>query len=264
MEELLNSDNKRLPLSSDIVFKRVFSSDDNNDLLKSLLESILNIKMQEVEVLDSELTRETTESKAGTLDIKARVDKDTVINIEMQVQNEYNIEKRSAYYMASIASLDLKTKEDYKELSKIIVINILCFDYFKRNSFYNIAHMKFEKATDEAYIDLGYKKEDELVTDRLEMHFIELKKFMKKNLEASKSNMLNSWLWLICGKEDKVEKVRKESKEIQKAIDVIDRMSMDSKEWDLYESRQKALINYNSGLTAAKEKGKEERNKRTE
>ena len=35
------------------------------------------------------------------------------------------------------------------------------------------------------------------------------------------------------------------SEEIKKAVKVIDEMSMDPKEWELYQSRQMAIMNYN-------------------
>ena len=41
---------KKLPLTSDIVFKRVFSREGNEEILKALLEAILNIKIAKVEV----------------------------------------------------------------------------------------------------------------------------------------------------------------------------------------------------------------------
>ena len=41
---------KLLPLSSDIVFKRVFSREGTEDILKDFLEAILNIKIKKVEV----------------------------------------------------------------------------------------------------------------------------------------------------------------------------------------------------------------------
>ncbi len=39
---------RRLPLTSDIVFKRVFSKEGNKDILKSLLKAILEIPIQDV------------------------------------------------------------------------------------------------------------------------------------------------------------------------------------------------------------------------
>lgn len=244
---------KRLPLNSDIVFKRVFGKEENKDLLKSLLESILCVKIKNLVVRNPEIARDLQDSKAGALDVKVTINDNTVCDVEMQVGNEANINNRSVYYMVKMAANELKISEEYNTQKKTIVINFLNFDFFKRNSYHNIAHMKFEKSSKEAYIDLGYKKEDELVTDVLEMHFIELKKFKKKNPDTSKTS--NQWLWLIIGEEEKIRMTEKENKQIKKAIEILDEMSMDPKEWELYDSRERAIVNYNSGILNAEERG---------
>ena len=48
---------------------------------------------------------------------------------------------------------------------------------------------------------------------------------------------------------------KKENKEIKKAIDIIDQMSMDEKEWELYNSRQMAIMDYNTGMLNARDEG---------
>lgn len=88
--------------------------------------------------------------------------------------------------------------------------------------------MKFERAKENEFIDMGYQREDEIATQDLEMHFIEIPKFVKKNPEAN--TRLEQWLWLIAGREEKLEMAKKENKEIKKAMDMIDEMSMDEKE----------------------------------
>lgn len=48
---------------------------------------------------------------------------------------------------------------------------------------------------------------------------------------------------------------KKENKEIKKAMDIINEMSMDEKEWELYMSRQRAILDYNTGMRDAREEG---------
>ena len=120
--------------------------------------------------------------------------------------------------------------------------------------------MKFEKTKPQEFIDMGYTKEDEIATKDLEMHFIEIPKFVKKNPEAN--TKLEQWLWLIVGREEKLKMAKKENKEIKKAMDIIDEMSMDPKEWELYESRRLAIMDYNTGMHQSRKDGiKEEKNR---
>ena len=136
---------KRLPLTFDIVFKRVFSKEGNEDILKSLLEAILEISIQNVVVKNPELPRDLYDSKAGVLDVKVEIDKDCLCDIEMQVKDLRNIDKRSTYYMSRIVSDGLKKNEDYTQIKNTIVINLLNFEFYQRNSYRSVAHMKFEK-----------------------------------------------------------------------------------------------------------------------
>ena len=250
-----------LPLTSDIVFKRVFSREGNEKILKDLLEAILEIKIKGVVVKNPELPRNLYDSKAGVLDIKVEIDENTICDVEMQVKDEKNIDSRSTYYMAKLLSDELKKSEKYIKVKKTIVINLLNFNFYKRNSYHSVAHMKFEKTKPEEYVNLGYPQEDEVATKDLEMHFIEIPKFIEKNPEAK--TKLEQWLWLIVGGEEKIEMAEKENKEIEKAMDIIKEMSMDPKEWELYESRRLAIMDYNTGMEQAKLDGIEERNQRT-
>ena len=261
-KDTLNKEEKKLPLSSDIVFKKVFAKEENKDLLISLLESILDVKIENLEVQNPEIPKDMAYNKSIVLDIKAKINNSIICDIEIQVKNENNIHDRSLSYMVRLASNELKVGQDYKKLSKTIVINILNFEYFKRNSYHNIAHMKFEKTTKEAYVNLGYKKEDEVVSENLEMHFIELPKFKKKNPNIE--NKLNQWLWLISGEEEKIKMARYENEEVKKAIEVIDEMSMDPKEWAAYDSRLRGIWDYYAGMKSAEDRGIEKRNKETE
>jgi len=244
---------RKLPLTSDIVFKRVFSREGSEDILKALLEAILDKPIQEVIVKNPELPKNLYDSKAGVLDVKVEIDKNILCDVEMQVQDFGNIDKRSSVYMATLETEGIKKGEDYKQAKKVIAINLLNFEYYKRNSYHNIAHMKFEKTKENEYVDMGYSNEEELATNDLEMHFIEIPKFEKKNPEAN--TKLEQWLWLLAGREEKLEMARKKNKEIDKAIDIIDQMSMDEKEWNLYISRQRAIWDYNTGMRTAREEG---------
>ena len=247
---------RRLPLTNDYIFKKVFAKAGNEEILKDFLESILEIKIQKIEVKNPELPKDLIDKKAGILDIKAELNEIQICDIEIQVANEKNIEHRSTYYMSKLIAEQLNKKEEYNKLKKTIVINLLNFNYYKRNSYHQIAHMKFEKTKEEKYVDMGYTKEDELATEDIEMHFIEIPKFIKKNCGIN--TKLEQWLWLLTGKGEKVEMAEKENKKIKKAIEILEEMSMDEKEWELYQSRKMAEIDYNSGIASAREEGREE------
>ncbi len=237
----INKTVERLPLTNDYVFKRVFAKEGNENILKDLLEAVLDIKIEKVEVQNPEIPKEAIEDKLSVLDIKAQLDEKTIVDIEMQMTNEHNIKYRSLVYLSKNVSGQLQIGKEYAELKKSIVINFLNFEYYRRNSYHQVARMKFEKTREDEYV---------------EMHFIELPKFKKKN--PGVENKIEQWLWTIIGEEEKIEMAEKDNKEIKKAIEIVDTMSMDKRERELYEARLKGEFNYSISINVAKNEGIEE------
>ena len=263
-EKTLNR--KSAPLLDDYIFKRTFTRDDPNGILRDLLESILKIKIRNVLVLNSEIPKDLLDEKASRLDIRAEIDNERIINIEMQVKYQSDIEKRSTLYMSKNISTQIKIAEKYKLLKPSIVINILNFNRYRRNSYHSVAHMKFEKTSKEEYVDLGYNPEEETATDVLEMHFIELPKFIKKNPEAK--TKLEQWLWLIAGREDKIKMSKLDNPEVKKAMKLVEEVLSDPAEREILDAREMARLNYNSEMDYMREKGlnegRKKRDRRTE
>ena len=253
------SDKKDAPLLDDYVFKRTFTRDDPNGILRDFLESVLKIKLRNVQVLNAEIPKDILDERGSGLDIRAELDNTKIVDIEMQVKDQGNISKRSTVYMSKNIATQIKTSEDYQGLKPSIVINILNFNRYKRNSYHSIAHMKLEKTRKEEYVDLGYKEEEQLATDVLEMHFIELPKFIKKNPEIK--TKLDEWLWLIAGREDKIEMSKLDNPEVKKAMKLVDEIMADPKEREIIEARAMAKFNYDTGVAYAKEQGKKESKK---
>ena len=174
---------QRLPLTSDYVFKRIFGQEENKSALIDFLEGILEIKIQNVQINNPEIPKDFYDSKYGVLDLKVTLDNRLIVNVEMQMQNQYNIEQRSTFYMTSTYAKQLGEREGYENCKKVIVINILNFNYYKRDSYHSIARMIFEPSDETAQIELGYDNEDKYASNYLEMHMIELPKFKEKNPE---------------------------------------------------------------------------------
>ena len=245
---------KRLELTNDYVFKKIFAKPENNIELQEFLEAILNIKIAKIEVKNPEISKNYQDEKLGILDIRAHINDDTIVDIEMQVANVYTIINRNISYSSRIITEQLQVGDSYKGLKKLISINILGENLLKRNSYHSIAHMKFEKTEKEKYVDIGFKEEQEKLTDKIEVHYIELKKFLKKN--PGISNKLEQWLWLLIGKEEKVKMASKQNKKIEKVVKDLDEMSADENERLEAYKRKLAVWDYNVSIAEATERGK--------
>ena len=256
---------EKMRLTVDYAFKRVFGRNGNEGILKDFLESILDIEIKDIIIQNPEIPKNMRDSKIGILDVRAEINGKEIIEVEMQVQNQYNIDKRSHIYITKIYSDQLKEGDSYVKVKKVAVINILNFNYYERNSYHSVGRMKFENSKENEKVDMGYILEEQYVTDDLEMHFIELPKFRKKNPDIS--SKLDQWLWLICGEEEKIKMAKNENEKIKEAKSELEKLEMSPEDRELYELRLKAIrdeINiresgYTDGMKDGEEKGKKQK-----
>ena len=239
MPKKQNETEGKMQLTVDYAFKRVFGKNGNESILKDLLESILNIEIKSITIQNPEIPKNMKDGKIGVLDVRAELNGDEITEVEMQVQDQHNIDKRSPTYLTKIYSDQLKEGEQYIEVKKVVVINILNFNYYKRNSYHSVARMMFEESKENEKVDLGYIVEDKYATKDLEMHFIELPKFRKKDPDMS--NKLEQWLCLICDEEDKIKMAESKNEEIEKAKKELEKLAMNPEDRELYELRLKAI-----------------------
>ena len=214
-----------LSLKSDWVFKRIFGKEGNEDILLDLLSAILNINIKKVELKNTELTKNIEDQKKSILDIKAILDDNSIIDIEMQVKNEYNMVDRTIQYLTKLYSEQLENSEDYTQTKKVIIINILGYNLLKTNTYHTITHLKHEEHNQKEYVKL-YDKEETTLTDKLEIHTIELPKFLK--LRDIEENKLVEWLRLFSGKGELIKMaLSKNAKKIEKAYKELEYLSQD-------------------------------------
>ena len=245
-----------LPLSNDYVFKRIFGKGGNEKILKSLLEAILKIDIQKIEIKNPEIPKEAIEEKLSILDIKAEINNNTMIDIELQVGNTTAIERRLVVYNAKLIAGEIKVSEEYKKAKDTIVICIINDNVLKRNAYLSLAMLKYEKTEEIRYVNIGYEKEEEYLTDMVKYYIIELPKFKKKKPKVA--DLLEKWLYVIGGDEKMMEEYKNENEEIKEAVEQLTQMSADEYERELYEIRERSRLTYNTEINEARRKGMEE------
>ena len=104
MPKKQNEAEERMQLTVDYAFKRVFGKNGNESILKDLLESILNIEIKSITIQNPEIPKNMRDGKVGVLDVRAELNGDEITEVEMQVQDQHNIDKRSPTYLTKIYS----------------------------------------------------------------------------------------------------------------------------------------------------------------
>jgi predicted transposase/invertase (TIGR01784 family) len=168
--------------------------------------------MRGITLISEFLNREHDEDYKGIIDIRAELKDGTQIQIEMQVSNQYNMDKRSLYYWSGMYYSQFEKSELYKNLRKCISINILAFDYRKTDKAYS------------RYVLKEYES-NEILTDMLDIRFIELPKRsdvpnvrLKKWLDLIASRSFSEMIELSKG-DGQMERVAEETYRINSDID---------------------------------------------
>ena len=255
-----------LPLTDDYIFKRVFAYKGNESVLRDFLEALLKIEIKGIKITNPEIIPYEKGEKRGLLDIKAEINDGTMLDVEMQMKNERNTDERATEYMGKMISEQLQVGEDYQNLKKSIVIFITNYNFLKRNSYHSVGKMKFDKTIEDEYVNMGYDEEDELASKYIEVHYIELPKFKKK--ELSRFTKLDQWMCIFTQNKEGIMLAEKENKEIKRAINTLDFLSKDPKERERHNSIVMAeynrLVSEQNFFEDGRKEGKMERKNGTE
>ncbi|HML34236.1 Rpn family recombination-promoting nuclease/putative transposase [Sporomusa sphaeroides] len=239
---------------NDYVFKRIFGSEENKDILLNFLNAVLNSRsgyeLTEIELLDRELDPDFLGDKYARLDILGRTAKGSLINIEVQIVNQYNIEKRTLFYWAKLYQGQLQSGQSHALLKKTVTINVLNFICLPDASRY---HNTYHVREDETH---------QVLNDDLEIHFLELPKLLCRT--STPQTRLEKWLLYLNNAEGKeLEEVLMSEPMIKKALTCEQIFAKSALERRRYELREKAIMEEQTLLHGAREEGKLEGAKQT-
>jgi len=221
-------------------FKKIFGVEENKDLLISLINSIVGTEDQvsDITLLNPYNPKNFKQDKLSILDVKATNQDGKRFNIEIQISDEADYDKRALYYWAKLYTEQLKVAQDYSALSKAIGIHILNFTSIpKAKNYHNVFHIT-EKEN-----GFNYFKD-------LELHTIELNKFTSdsseelKDIVAKTRNALDMWVAFLTRHDLlKADRLPKEldNEELKKALHVLDVLNFSEEERELYEDHLKWL-----------------------
>lgn len=115
---------KRYNGMNDVVFKNTFYIEKNKDLLKWLIESCLDMKIDEIELKDKELSKDNKIIKTKVVDTIIKTN-GKIFNVEINNgESEQYIRDRNLGYLASIYSNSLNVSENYYLQPISIQINL--------------------------------------------------------------------------------------------------------------------------------------------
>ena len=215
---------------TDFAFKKIFGSEQSQDILVSFLNGILyggEDVVQSVDILNPYQAPRIRGMKDTFLDVKATISDGQTVIIEMQVLNVEGFEQRVLYNAAKAFSTQLKIGDDYTLLSPVIALTITDFEMFKDL---------------DAVISRFVLKEKNDLTDYaidgLELVFVELPKFHQALNQID--GLTEQWIYFLqnARKLESVPASMETVLAIQQAFTVANQANLSQEELEDLENRE--------------------------
>jgi predicted transposase/invertase (TIGR01784 family) len=246
----------RLKILNDYAFSKAMGEKGDEPQLTAFLNAVLQRTgkntIETVEIIEGrDLPAEIAGDKAAKLDVLAKLADGSRINIEVQLKNEHNFDKRTLYYWSKLYIKDFKGGGKYQDLKPVIAINIVDFGYIPVEDFHTSFHLWEDR------------RKDIQLSDVCEIHFLDIAKYRllkaKNPADFNLADPLNRWL--IYFDERSSPELIQEVLQMDAAIQLVqDKMEMIARDPALlrtYEQYEKAESDWNSGIYDARQEGEQ-------
>lgn len=210
---------KFLPPKSDVAFKELMC---NETVRRHFISDVLGIPPEEIleaRLENTFLRRRGRREKEGVLDVRLQLNNDRKVNIELQIKEVPDWDKRSLFYLSKMYSEEGQAGEDYARLKKCIVICVLGFKWDARPGYHKVYYLR--------------DQEGQLYSDQFEIHVIELNK-------DPTGDRLDDWIRLfrVESMED-LEMIQSKNPGIMEAVQEVRTMNLGKRLHVLYEEHMR-------------------------
>ena len=226
---------QRKLISFDWAIKRILRSKANFEILEGFLSELLFEDITILEILESESNQELQDNKFNRLDIKVKNQKKEIILIEIQYSSELDYLQRILYASSKAIVEHLKEGAQYKEISKIISISILYFDFGDGDDYIYKGTTNFIGLHNNTPLKLNDRQKELYKIDSVEKIYPEYYLIKVRNFDDNAKDTLDEWINFL--KNEEIPDNPK-AKGLLKAKETLDYLKMDEKERRLYDARQ--------------------------
>ncbi|MGA1264158.1 MAG: Rpn family recombination-promoting nuclease/putative transposase, partial [Prochlorothrix sp.] len=213
---------------TDFAFKKIFGSPQSKPILIEFLNALVydgQPTIQDLEILDPYQSPQLQGIKDTFLDVKAKLDSEKTVLIEMQVLNPLDFNKRILYNAAKAYSLQLERGQGYSRLRPVIALTIVDFVLFP------------ERDRPFSHYQLLDRDDGLPYGDDLELIFIELPKFRKSLAELE--TLADLWVFFLqkTAELDEVPAPLDQNPNLTSAFQIAETANLSPAEFELVERR---------------------------
>jgi predicted transposase/invertase (TIGR01784 family) len=238
---------------NDYLFLKLMGEEGDEEQCLAFLNAVLGSKsikpVNLIKILENRsFTAEIIGDKTSILDVRVESDIGEKYNIEVQLKDMHNMEKRTLRHWGLEYTKVISSGEDYADMPRVVTINIVNFDYIELEDYHTCFHLWEDD------------HKDYVLTDVLEIHFINMTKFRKVKNKDIVNKPLERWLTYFDKntKEEEIEELIKMDKAISKTQERFDFVIQDKEFLHAYDMREMAKSDLTSVVNTALRKGKSE------
>ena len=181
--------NRKIIADSNSVLRKIFKDEGNIDVLKDLIETILNVEIKEISLVKNLYYSLVYKEVKGIAEVKITTTDEEKILVGMQIIDGFYIQNKMVLYQAQLQI----NEEVYKYVTKTVTINILDDEYFEVTDYKKQIQVKTVGAVSSEKFG--------------EIYLIQLKKFDGKNCDEKEKEWIEYLKEEI--QEPKNEKIKK-------------------------------------------------------
>ena len=167
------------PLNN-FLFYKIFGEKGDEVQLLGFINAVLGKteenKFTSVEILENKsFMAEIMGGKSCVLDVRAKMPDGAMVNVEVQIKDKKNFDRRSLFYLGKIYTQELRSGEDYLILPNVIAINIVNYDFPATRNFHSVFRLREDT------------EHEIILTEALEINF--LSEISDKKCYPNKNNI---------------------------------------------------------------------------
>ncbi|TAH18007.1 MAG: Rpn family recombination-promoting nuclease/putative transposase [Cytophagales bacterium] len=208
-------------ISFDWAIKRLLRNKANFVVLEGFLSELLFDNISIEQILESESNQFSDDDKFNRVDILTQNSKNELIIIELQSTYEIDYFHRMAYGVSKSITENLKKRQKYAEIKKVISINIVYFDLGQGKDYIYRGKTDFKGLHQNDLLELSDKQKVKFLKNDISDIFPEFYLLKVNQFNDNAKDTLDEWVYFLKNSEVKDEFSAKGLKEAGEVLDIM-------------------------------------------
>ena len=243
--------------TNDYIFQCVYGNEGSEEITKDFLNTIIDEKIEDIEISHEAVTdKNILDEKVVRLDVKAKVNGNIYVDLEMQMTKNKYMTSRILYNWSKLFAWQIVEGESYNKLHKAICVLIIDYED-------ELIESVPKLVTQWRIKEISGEK---MLTELFEIYIISLRKLKilgneraeEKLVDLKEREALIPWLKFLKDPKSLEVDIMENNESIKKAKEIYESVISDAERVRIAEMRAEKASIYETGLDDGEKKGKEE------